>query len=392
MLKELSLEKGSSFFVYFQPKKHPLYQLAENIVISLLCASTALQLLYWLGAFRRFALHRAAPPPEAAPEPVSVIICARNEAANLKQFLPYFLAQAYEKYELIVVNDQSSDKSLEVLLEIQRKSPILRIISITTKDARGKKAALSEGIKAAKYNILLLSDADCRPASSKWLEHTQAFIRDRVEIGLGYSPYCRGKGMLNAFIRFETVYSAIQYLSFAFVGKPYMGVGRNLAYRKSLFERSGGFAAHAEVTSGDDDLFINQVATPHNTRVVLPPTAFVYSQPKSSWRGYYRQKKRHLSTGSRYRWQHQFMLGLLSASHFGHYVFGLASILFFNLAIILIFNYLARIVVVSAMYFLILRKLRDPSLFFWVPLFDALYIFYYLLFAPSLFKTKEPWT
>jgi cellulose synthase/poly-beta-1,6-N-acetylglucosamine synthase-like glycosyltransferase len=366
--------------------------LLEQAILILFLLATAIQLVYWLGVFLRFALKRPEAPPKVAPEPVSIIICARNEAENLQRYLPYFLGQDYPDYELIVVNDQSSDKSLEVLLEFLKKSPILRIVSITTKDARGKKAALSKGIKAAKNNIVLLTDADCRPASSKWLESMQAVIRGDIKIGLGYSPYFRGKGTLNAFIRFETVYSAIQYLSFAFVGCPYMGVGRNLVYRKSLFEKAGGFATHADVTSGDDDLFINQVATAHNTRVILSPTAFVYSQPKSSSRGYYRQKKRHLSTGSRYRWQHQLLLGLLSASHFGHYVLGLASILFHNLAIIVIINYLARIVVVSAVYLHTLRKLRDPSLIYWVPFFDALYIFYYLLFAPALFKTKEPWT
>jgi poly-beta-1,6-N-acetyl-D-glucosamine synthase len=364
----------------------------SQITLFLFLAATAVQLAYWLGPFLRFALHRPAPLPAAPPEPVSIIICARNEAEQLAHHLPYFLAQDYPDYELIVVNDHSSDKSLDVLLEIQRKSPILRIVSITTKDARGKKAALSEGIKAAKNKIVLLSDADCRPASSMWVEQMQASLYGTTKIGLGYSPYFRDKGILNAFIRFETVYSAIQYLSFAFVGCPYMGVGRNLVYRKSLFEKAGGFASHQAVTSGDDDLFVNQVATADNTRVVLSPTAFVYSQPKSSSRGYYRQKRRHLSTGSRYRWQHQLLLGLLSASHFGHYVLGLASILFFNLAIIVIINYLARIVVVSAVYFYTLRKLRDPSLIYWVPIFDALYIFYYLLFAPALFKTKEPWT
>ncbi len=380
------------FFPILCLNPNALFLSAEHLLLGAFLLATAVQLAFWLGPFLKFARHRPAPPPEVPPEPVSIIICARNEAENLKENLPYFLSQDYPDYEIIVVNDQSSDKSLEVLLEIQQKSPILRLISITTKDARGKKAALSKGIKAAKHEILLLSDADCRPASSKWLEQTQAFIRDRAEIGLGYSPYLRGKGMLNAFIRFETVYSAIQYLSFAFVGMPYMGVGRNLAYRSYLFHRAGGFAMHADVTSGDDDLFINQVATASNTRVIMSPDAFVFSRAKSSWRGYYRQKRRHLSTGSRYRWKHKLLLGALSASHFGHYVFGLASILFYNLAIIVIFNYLARIVVVSTVYFLTLRKLRDPSLFFWVPIFDTLYILYYLLFAPALFKTKEPWT
>jgi poly-beta-1,6-N-acetyl-D-glucosamine synthase len=365
--------------------------LAAQILLFLFLAATAIQLIYWLFVFSRLAFHRPSPPSsQPGKEPVSIIICARNEAENLRRNLPYFLAQDYPEYEVIVVDDNSFDKSLEILLAFQKKHPILRLVSVTA-DSRGKKTALTEGIKAAKFEILLLSDADCRPASSKWVEQMQAALRDPAKIGLGFSPYLRGSGILNAFIRFETVYSAIQYFSFALMGLPYMGVGRNLAYRKSLFYQAGGFAAHADLASGDDDLFVNQVADRQNTAVILSPQAHVFSSPKSTWGGYYRQKSRHLTTGARYRFAHQLALGLLSASHFGHYACGIALILFHNLDLIVFTNYLARIGVAFVMYALIMRKLRDPSLIRWVLLLDALYIFYYLAFAPSLFKTKEKW-
>lgn len=363
----------------------------QDILLGLFLTATAVQLFYWLFIFSRLAFYRQPAPPDSPREPVSVIICARNEEENLRQNLPYFLAQDYPEYELIVVNDNSFDKTLEVLLDFQKKSQRLRLIDINVDTPPGKKAALSKGIEAANFEILLLSDADCRPASPQWLDFMQAFIRDRAKIGLGYSPYFRGKGMLNAFIRFETVYSAIQYFSFAFMGLPYMGVGRNLAYRKSLFRGSGGFGSHAHLASGDDDLFINQVATGANARVILSPSAFVFSIPKSSWRGYYRQKSRHLTTGTRYRPAHQLALGLLSASHFGHYACGFALILFHNLESIVFFNYLARIGVASAMYLLTLRKLQDTSLLMWIPLLDVLYACSYLLFAPALFKSQEKW-
>lgn len=364
----------------------------QDTLLCLFLTATAIQLFYWLFVFSRLAFYRQPPLPPGPREPVSIIICARNEADNLRRNLPFFLAQDYPKYEVVVVNDNSSDKTLEVLLDFQKKSPILRLIDINVSTPRGKKAALSKGVNAAKFEILLLSDADCRPASPQWLDFMQAFIRDRAKIGLGYSPYFRGKGILNAFIRFETVYSAIQYLSFAFMGLPYMGVGRNLCYRKSLFRGSGGFDSHAHIASGDDDLFINQVATGANTRVILSPKAFVFSEPKSSWRGYYRQKSRHLTTGTRYRLVHQLALGLLSASHFGHYACGIALILFHNLELTVFINYLARIAVASALYMLIMRKLHDTSLIRWVPLLDVLYAVSYLVFAPALFlKPKEKW-
>ncbi len=367
-------------------------QALENLTLAFFLAATIVQLAYWLGVFSRLALYRQPPPAQQPQEPISVIVCARNEAENLQKNLPSLLAQDYPDFEVIVVNDASTDKTLSVLLDFQRKNPKLRIVNLTTKINRGKKAALNKGIEAANFDLLFLTDADCRPASNQWLSFMQPFVKGRVKVGLGYSPYLRATGVLNAFIRFETVYSAIQYFSFAFAGLPYMGVGRNLAYRKSLFVQHGGFATHTEVTSGDDDLFVNEVADSRNTRVVLSPDTFVFSTPKSSWRGYYRQKTRHLSTGARYKLKHKLLLGLISGSHFGHYMSGIALAFFFELEMIVIINYLARMGVVSLMYYWILRKLRDPWLLPWVPLFDALYILYYLLFTPALFKTKEPWT
>ncbi|MCG8330955.1 MAG: glycosyltransferase [Chitinophagales bacterium] len=367
--------------------------LNQFLLIAFLCC-TFVQIAYWLFIFSRLAFYKNPPIPQVLPEPVSIIICAKNEAENLLENLPYFLNQDYVEFEVIVVNDNSSDKTLEILLDFQKKSPRLRVINVIVNTPIGKKAALAKGIAAAQFEILLLSDADCRPSSSMWVEHTQAFIRDGVEIGLGYSPYLyrRGEGiLLNAFIRFETVYTAYQYFSSALMGLPYMGVGRNLAYRKNLFYQAGGFDSHMDVASGDDDLFINQVATPKNTRVILSPTAFVYSKPKSSWRGYYRQKSRHLATGTRYRTVHQWALGLLSFSHFGHYVFGFALILFQDFLTVVFINYLARIAVVSFMYSRTLRKLRDHSLAPWVPLLDVLYVGFYLVFAPAILKKTEKW-
>lgn len=354
-------------------------------------ACTALQLAIWLLAFSRVAFYRVPEVPEVPPQPVSVIICAWNEADNLRENLPHFLAQDYPCFELIVVNDNSSDKTLKILLDFQKEHPKLRLVNVIVDTPSGKKAALAKGIAAAQYEVLLLSDADCYPRSSMWVEHTQAFIRDGVDISLGYSPYLRGKGILNAFIRFESLYTAYQYFSSAFMGLPYMGVGRNLAYRKCLFVRANGFDRHSHVVSGDDDLFINQVATRTNTFCNLSHSAFVYSRPQESWEGYYHQKTRHLSAGVHYRWVHQLALGLLSASHFGHYAFGFVLICIPGFETIVFFNYLARIAVVWLLYACTMRKLQEHSLIKWVPLLDALYVGFYLVFAPAIFKKQKKW-
>jgi biofilm PGA synthesis N-glycosyltransferase PgaC len=210
-------------------------------------------------------------------------------------------------------------------------------------------------------------------------------------LALGFSPYRRQPGVLNAFIRYETIYTAIQYHSFALSGIPYMGVGRNLAYDKRLFMRDHGFEAHAHVLSGDDDLFVNRVARAHNTVIVLHPDAFVFSEPQSAWRGYYYQKRRHLGAGRHYKPVHQALLGLLAASHCGHYGLGLILLCGGAMTLSVLIYYLVRIGVVSLLGGLIARKLGDPSLRPWIPLFDAAFVWYYFLFAPALIGNIKQW-
>ncbi|NUQ24822.1 MAG: glycosyltransferase [Saprospiraceae bacterium] len=364
----------------------------DAFILGITIAATLVQLTYWLGIFSRLANYKPAAlrAKEIREEPfVSIIICARNEAENLSKFLDRFLNQTYRSFEIIVINDHSSDETEKVVLDFQAKNPTLCRISLLKTTLPGKKAALERGISAAKGDIVLLSDADCEPASQQWLALMQAAVRDPVQIALGYSPYRLEPGLLNAFIRFETTYTAIQYLSFALMGLPYMGVGRNLAYRKSLFEQAGGFEKHRHVASGDDDLFVNAAANSRNTTIVIEPGAFVYSEPKRTWQGYYHQKSRHLTTGRRYKGIHQVLLGGLSASHFLHYAGCFVLCLLPEYAHESLLIYLARTGVVALYYARITALLKDRSLIPWVPLLDAAYLCYYIAFLPALITGKR---
>lgn len=375
----------------------------------LFIAATVVQLFFWIYFFVRLAYYKKFPdrvtaghpasiPPLAmsneygyekiAESPVSIIICARNEAENLRRHLPHFLNQNYRSFEILVVNDNSSDQTKEVLLDFQRKNPKLRVLNIDTDTLPGKKSALTKGIEASKFDILLLSDADCIPTSEHWLQLMQSAIRQNIEIGIGYSPYRKQPGWLNRFIRFETVYTATQYLSFALAGIPYMGVGRNLAYHKSIFNRSGGFRRHMDIASGDDDLFINQVAHSTNTSIVLKPGAFVVSEPKTTWKSYYYQKSRHLTTGRQYRPLHKVLLGALSASHAGHYLAGMLFFLAGGSVSLVCLIYLVRMGVVVWLYRRIMKNLDDLSLWPWVPVLDLAFLGYYFAFAPVLITGK----
>ena len=352
------------------------------------------QLGYWLGIFSRLAFYKKPQTVNQNEEiPVSIVICARNEAANLRRNLDHFLNQSYRSFEIIVINDNSFDQTAEVVLEFQRKSPNLRLVNIYgIPTLPGKKAALTQGISAAIYDLLLLTDADCTPSGSNWIRSMQTEVVHQIEIVLGFSPYVPRPGFLNLFIRFEAAFTAIQYLSFAIVGMPYMGVGRNLLYKRSLFYTKGAFSKHAHIASGDDDLFINEAAIRTNTSINLDPEAFIYSLPKSSWRGYYHQKSRHLSTGTSYKLVHQLMLGGFSISHFLHYLL-VPVVLFvpgaFSTVLLL---FLVRVGVVSLLYGLILKKFKAQDLLWWIPILDAIYVLYYIIFAPTfLIGKKDRW-
>ena len=356
--------------------------------------ATILQLFFWGVVASRLAFYKPSSKTTTSQHPVSVIICARNEAKNLEAHLPLFLNQNYRFFEVIVVNDNSSDKTIDVLLKFQEKYSNLRILNICNKPTLpGKKAALSKGIFAAQYNLVLLSDADCFPASNSWIQEMQSEISDKKCIVLGFSPYiCIEKSFLNTFIRFEAIYTAIQYLSLALYHLPYMGVGRNLLYSKSIFLERGAFSKHADIASGDDDLFINDAADRTNTSIKVTSNAFTYSLPKGSWRGYYHQKTRHFTTGIKYKMKHQVILGMLALSHFLHYVLGFYLMLIPEYSSSVFLLILVRMGMVVWLYQGILKRLNHSDLWIWIPLLDALLNVFYLLFAPNiLIGNKRKW-
>lgn len=357
-------------------------------LIALLVLCTIIQLYFWGIRFRHLARYQYVDLPEESDQelpPVSVILCARNEAENLRNNLLFFLKQDYPKFELIVVDDNSTDKTAAVVLEFQKKFSTLRLLSIQTQTSPGKKAALSLGIQQASFERLFLSDTDCRPLSRQWLRVMQRSLTSSTTIVLGYGPYLQRSGWLNRFIRFEAFYTAIQYFSFALAGHPYMGVGRNLAYHQSVFWQAKGFDKHAHLISGDDDLLVNQVAHAGNTTINLSPETRVYSAPATSWRGYYIQKRRHLSVGSHYRWQHQIALGALALSHFAFYALTvLLLILSPSWWPLLTLNFLVRMGVVLHVSHGASKHLGEQDLLPFLPLLDILYLVFYLVFAPSL--------
>jgi len=270
-----------------------------------------IQALYWFLIYSRIIFYKPA-PLKIHKKPVSVIICARNEEMNLRKNLPLILNQKYPNFEVIVINDCSTDGTQDFLDELKIEYPLLK--SSTIKEDRkfrhGKKLAVTLGIKASTNDLLLFTDADCRPESDFWIDHMMRNFSTETSIVLGYGGYSEEKSLLNTIVRFETFCIAIQFFSYALAGLPYMGVGRNLAYRKSLFFDNKGFARHSHLASGDDDLFVNEVASRHNTRIEISLKSHTRSESKKTWKEWYHQKKRHLTTGPDYKILTKFLLSL----------------------------------------------------------------------------------
>lgn len=352
------------------------------------CIITFVQIFYYLFFFSRLAFFKPKTKNVVQTHPVSVIICSRDEAANLVKYLPGALVQKYPTtHEVIVVNDNSLDESKYILEEYQRSFKQLQLVELK-QEARfipGKKFPLSIGIKTARHEIVLLTDADCVPASEFWIDKMQQGFNNGIEIVLGYGAMHKKKGFFNKMVRWETFHTALQYLSYAQAGTAYMGVGRNLSYKKTIFFRHKGFSAHNHVPGGDDDLFINKATTRNNTTIVIDKEAFTLSEPPTNWKQWIRQKKRHYSTSKYYKGIHQFLLGLYAFSLFLFYPLLITSLFLFDWRWALcVFG--VRFIIQAIIIFKASRKLDEKDLFPWLVFFDIWMFFYYLFFAVALFK------
>jgi biofilm PGA synthesis N-glycosyltransferase PgaC len=352
-----------------------------------------IQLYYILFVYSKLAMYKVKSHKESlSMKPVSVIICAHNEEKNLKQFLPSILNQDYPDFEVIVVNDYSTDETKWILEDFKRKYAHLHVVDIKEhiRLKNSKKFALTLGIKAAKHEVLIMTDADCEPQSNQWLKEIAGAYAEGKEIVLGYSPYFKRTGFLNKLIRFETAHTAMSYLSYALKRDAYMGVGRNLSYLKSLFFKGKGFNAHMHIKSGDDDLFVNQNATRHNVNIAIHPDAHIYSNPKETWKSYYKQKARHAGASVIYKKSHQRMLGTQLISAFAFYVMLIVCIALFPslwyIGVSVFFlRYICQLIVFSSIY----KKLAVRDLLVWLLVLDVFYYFYICLNGVFNRKKKQ---
>ncbi len=363
----------------------------NNIILGIFIISLLLQLIYYLGIYSKLLFY-SKKPVKIKKEPISVIICARNEGANLDKFLPSILTQDYPDYEVIVVNDCSSDDTDEVIGKYIRQYSNLRTTTINEdkKFSHGKKLAITIGIKASRKELLVFTDADCKAMSNRWLKKIQENFTKEKSIVLGYGGYFPKFSLLNNYIRYDTLIIAIQYLSYKLAGKPYMGVGRNLAYRKSFFFEKKGFASHYHLLSGDDDLFVNENANKSNTAIEISEESHTRSIPADSLKQWIKQKKRHMSTGKYYKGIHKLLLGGEQFSRFLYY----ASFVFLVsknvLTIYVIYAFIFRTIIQMVIIKNAMIRLKEKHLLLTSLFFDILsVIFNFYLYISIRFRRRR---
>jgi glycosyltransferase involved in cell wall biosynthesis len=327
-------------------------------------------------------------------EPVSIIICARNEDDNLTEFLPKILVQDYPEFEVIVVNDCSIDNTENVIDEFAKIFPNLKKVTIKEDDyyKHGKKFAVMVGIKGAKYENLLFTDADCFPANENWLKDMASGYATKKEIVLGYGAYKKDDGFLNKLIRFDTFLIAANYLSAAIKGTAYMGVGRNLAYKKDLFYKQKGFSKHYHITSGDDDLFINQASTQENTNVVVSNNAITYSLAKTSFTDWKRQKQRHLTTAPHYNSNSKTKITLGYIFQYGFHLFFLSVLIFKTTVIAALAGFILKVLIQMITFKKTSKKLNEVDLWALAFFYEIILLIVYPIFHISkLFHKPNKW-
>ncbi len=281
--------------------------------------------------------------------PVSVIICAKDESDNLRKFLPFVLQQEYPNFEVIVINDGSTDESDILLNDLSVEYPNLRttFVPVGANNLSTKKLGLTLGIKAAKNDWLLFTDADCMPEDKFWIARMARNFSLETEFVLGYGAYFNKKGFLNRLITYDTLFIALQYLGMAAARKPYMGVGRNMAYRKDTFFAQKGFASTLHLSSGDDDLMVNKASNSENTRIEISPDSITWSEPNKTYKGWFYQKERHLSVSAYYKSSSKFRLSLEPMTRGLFYLAFVAALVFGGLIVQIAAGvlFLARLIV-----------------------------------------------
>ncbi|HUR31145.1 MAG TPA: glycosyltransferase [Saprospiraceae bacterium] len=301
---------------------------------------------------------------------VSIVIAHKNDSTALRENLESLLSQDYPLFEIIIIDDHSNpfEKSnLEYFISGHSG------VKLLSSDTSGKKHAITKGINSATHDLILCTDADCKPSSNKWIKKMIESGRGLAAV-LGYSPYEKKSGWLNLLIRFETIMTAMQYISWTLAGKPYMGVGRNMLYPRSLFLQLDPYKEIA-APYGDDDLWVQQLSDHIRIKVCDDPLAHVMTQAPATWKEWINQKHRHMSAGHYYKnkllWQPG-IYGMMLFLHWAILPLLIAASFWWKWCPVLLIGLLIRWFVYNSWT----RKLGDKDTVKWYPVLELNYAIY----------------
>ena len=345
--------------------------------------------VYYLRIFNTLLSWKNPKEREASLEKLSIIICAKNEISNLKVNLPKLLKRNPKVSEIIVVDDFSTDGTSAFLSGLKADHKKLKSI-VPEKDIAGKKMALDAGIREASGEFILLTDADCQPKEN-WAETMSKILIGKTEVVLGYGPYFKEDSWLNKWQRWECFFTALQYLSFALRQKAYMGVGRNLMYKKKLYLDKADPSKHFWLSSGDDDLNLQQMINSDNVAISLNRDSFVYSKSASNLSDYINQKKRHYSTAQSYKAEHKLRLAGISIAHVLFFCCFL-SLIFAGQYVLALSVYILRCLIYVVHFKRLNKIFGEEDLVRYWPILDIIQLCYYIYFSAAvLFPKNQTW-
>lgn len=334
----------------------------QIVILATLAFSFTIHLIYQLFYIFRFNKIKKQTSDNKL-QAISIVICSKNNAEDLKENLPYFLEQDYPNYEVIVVNDGCVDDTDIVIKALQNKYDHLRTtrIPLDERFSHNKKLAQTIGIKGAKNENIIFSNPNCKPASKLWLQNLAKNWDKSVHIG--YSNFENQKKFGTNLLKNDILKRWTKAICFSSTGKTYYGNGNNMGYLKEDFFANKGFAKHSQFEAGYDHLMAYRLSKKSGSSTYISPESKVFlptRNPFEIWANeqkYYYQSRKYISK------KIKFLLDLDSTSHFFLYLSMVFCLIFTNLYLITALVFLTCIFIAGIRFKIISSNLKEENLF-----------------------------
>lgn len=353
---------------------------------------TAIQIIYYLTFSSLFFKSKKTNKINTKP-PISLLIFVKNSAAYLEKNLTYFLNQDYPEFEILLIDNCSSDDTDEVLEKIKTKHKKVRIINVENNESfwANKKYTYTLAIKAAKYNHLLFSEIIAKPISKNWILEMSNQISDKKSLVLGYTKHNTSKGFMNLLIRFNDVLDALKAFTFTKFNTPFRASAYNFSFTKDNFFRVNGFIKHIKINYGKDDLFLRDAYFKKNTSFSIDEDSFVEITKEKTFKDWFSAQKRNSFLQNHYKLNHQILLFLYTITKLGSLTLGITLLFFYPYKIILCiigFYFLVKTIVLA----LATKKFKEPKIIFLFPFLEIILILLQIsIFINNLMLKPNHW-